>query len=247
MKQVIRIIIGLILPLILLSCEQNSWCDCFISGGEPAEEIRFPGEFRVVEVKDNVDLVLREDSVCQVTVLAGKNLLEGITTMVTGDRLVIANTNACNWVRDPDQTLRVIVSCPEFSAIYYQGYGNISAEDTLHCSELRLDVTDGSGTIRLLLNNTCTRINIHEGVTDTYLIGKSGVNYLYNNGIGPLDALELDSRICFVTSNSVGNVFVRVQDLLEPRIFYSGNIYFRGNPLIQNPVITGSGALIPYN
>ncbi len=247
MKGTVLMVFFLSMMLVMGSCEQYPFCDCFVSGGAVTNEIRKPGSFRIVEIHDNVDVILQEDSACSVEVEAGENLLEGITTVLDGDRLVIGNTNACNWVRDPDNVIRLVVSCPQFSELYYQGYGNVTVADTLHCGEFRLDITDGSGTIRLLMHNTTTRINVHEGVVDTHIAGKSGVNYLYNNGIGPLDALNLDSRITFVTNNSVGNVFLRVQDVLEPRIFYSGNIWYIGNPVIQNPLITGSGALIPYN
>lgn len=209
-------------------------------------ESRATGDFSIIELSDNVDLYLNQDSVCSVRIEAGENLMGGIITAYSAGKLSISNENSCNWVRNMENPVKVFVSLPLLKQLLYRGYGNIVTEDTLRMHELVIDVFDGSGSLDFLIRNTTTRLNVHEGVTDVNLHGRSGVCYIYNNGIGPVDALDLSTNITFITNHSVGNSYIQVNENLEAKIDYDGDIYYRGNPdniyLIRN----GSGELIPY-
>jgi len=65
-------------------------------------------------------------------------------------------------------------------------------------------------------------------------------------GVGHVNAYDLDVGICTISSTGVGDCRVRVQDELYATITGVGNIYYKGNPSI-NQNITGVGQLINDN
>src|SRR3972149_5567093 len=73
--------------------------DCFKSTGDLVREQREVGDFSSMEVYNNVNVVISQDTLNQVIIEAGENLLEEITTEINGATLVIRNNNKCNWVR----------------------------------------------------------------------------------------------------------------------------------------------------
>ena len=241
-----KLLVLSLISLVLSSCGKQDLCDCLKSTGEMQEEIRISSDFNSIELRDNVDLYLRQDSICTIKVVAGENLIKGIITDCLNGSLMIRNTNSCNWVRNMGNPVSVYISVPDLTRLTYKAYGNIITEDTLRMQELRIDVVDGSGSLFLWLRNSVTRLNMHEGVVDVQLSGRTGVSYIYNHGIGPVDALNLKSDITFITNNSIGNSYVHVLNMLDARIEYHSNIYYRGNPSGITASITGSGQLIPY-
>ncbi len=246
MKRIHFLLQCIIAGLFLTSCSKGDVCDCLKSGGSETEEIRVTGKFSGLDIRDNVDVYIFQDTACSVRVVTASDLMSGIGTQLFNNQLVISNSNQCNWIRNTRNPVSVYVGLPELTEMIYNGFGNIVCLDTLRMHEIRMDVTDGSGTINMILNNTSTRLNIHEGVVDVHLRGKTGVSYIFNNGIAPMDALNLTTDISFITSKSVGNSFVNVRDTIEARIDYQGNILYKGNPFLKNTILNSSGLLLPY-
>jgi len=246
MKRIHFLLPGVLMLLLLLGCSKGDVCDCFKSGGSETEEIRVTDVFSRLDIRDNVDVCIFQDTACSVRVVCGSDLISGVITQCFNNQLVIRNTNQCNWIRNNSNPVTVYVGLPELTELIYNGFGNVACLDTLRMHEIRMDVTDGSGTINMILKNTSTRLNIHEGVVDVHLRGKSGVSYIFNNGIAPMDALNLTTDICFITSKSVGNSIINVRDTIEARIDYQGNILYKGNPFLKNTILNSSGLLLPY-
>jgi hypothetical protein len=95
------IILIVFAPIVLLltRCAKDEGI-CTGSTGKVISQERTALPFHSVEVYDNINLVLtQETSLTGITVEAGENLIEGITTKIDSGKLVIRNVNSCNWLR----------------------------------------------------------------------------------------------------------------------------------------------------
>ena len=72
---------------------------CISSTGKTIIQDRSGLDYHYVEVYDNINLILTQDSVnTGIKVEAGENLIDGITTEIDSGRLVLRNSNTCNWL-----------------------------------------------------------------------------------------------------------------------------------------------------
>ena len=224
----------------------KDFCDCFTATRSLKTIDRNTGFFTSVRIEDNINVVLLKDTFCHVTLACGSGIIDHIKTEVTDNRLRLWNNSTCNWVRDLDPQIIANVYYTTLEEISYSATGKVSTEDTLKEQKFTLNVRDGAGSIQLKVNVDTAWFNQHDGATDINLSGKVNAQYIYNNGLGPVNALNLKSLFTFVNNRGTNDCFVQVQDHLEARIEYCGNIYYLGNPQVIISWIEGSGKLLPY-
>jgi Putative auto-transporter adhesin, head GIN domain len=214
----------------LSSCKKDHMLDCFKGTGDEVTETRNLSGFSMIECNDNVNVVIAPGSAYKVTVTAGKKIIDGITTTIENNQLVIANQNKCNWVRSFKNKFTVSVSLPELTAITNWGSGNITTTDTIRTNELHIDNHGGSGAIKLLMNIGSCRTNVHTGVADFNYTGHIGVHYFYHNGNGPFNTLQCQCDVVFTENKGTNDSYIYATKLLEAKTSYVGNIYYKGNP-----------------
>ena len=73
--------------------------DCFKSTGKIVDEYRAVQQFNEIQVMNNINLFITYDTIQEIRVEAGKNLVNLIKTDVNNNRLIIKNNNKCNWIR----------------------------------------------------------------------------------------------------------------------------------------------------
>jgi hypothetical protein len=88
-------------------------------------------------------------------------------------------------------------------------------------------------------------IKTHTGVCDVILTGNANEVFLFNQGLGILDARTLNASKAFVNNSSINNVYVNANDYLFSFIRSSGSVYYSGSPEIIDADIQGQGRLIP--
>ena len=106
------------------SCQKSG--DCFKSTGSIIKETRIINDFDTIIARENVDIILTQDTVNSVVVEAGEKIISGITTNVVDRQLEIDNTNTCNWVRSYDKPMVVHIHVKNLRKIYYLSAGNIT-------------------------------------------------------------------------------------------------------------------------
>ena len=74
-----------------------------------------------LEVRGDFNLVLVEDSVNYVRIEAGSKLMDQLITKVEFQRLVIENTNTCNWVRSYKIPKNIELHCSSLERIKING------------------------------------------------------------------------------------------------------------------------------
>lgn len=220
-------------------------CDCFKGTGKSIIETRTPSDFTRVELHDNIDLVITQDTINKISVAGGEKLLSNLETKFTDDKLIIQNNNKCNWMRSYKKSkFTVYLSAKSLNRIEYFGMGNITSTNTIITDTLMINCWNASGKIDIDVNTQNNFFGIHTGSTDMYVHGTTNDNYLYNASNGFAHLENLHTNINAVVSNTTGDCYVNVDQHLDVKIKYIGNVYYYGNPSTIVSSITGKGQLI---
>ncbi|WP_299895368.1 head GIN domain-containing protein [uncultured Aquimarina sp.] len=130
-------ILIIILMLFIISCDSENAIDCFQRTGDLVrQEVEVP-DFSRILVNQNVEMVLKQGEQTSIVIETGDNLLNEVSAIVEGDRLVLSNTNDCNFVRDFNQT-KIFVTAPNITEIRSASQFDISSDGILTYPELRL-------------------------------------------------------------------------------------------------------------
>ncbi|MFM9051637.1 MAG: GIN domain-containing protein [Bacteroidota bacterium] len=235
----------MMLALMMNACDKEHMFDFTKSTGKMVTVSRPITGFSEIHLSDDVDLVIRKGAEYALRVTAGLNLIDGITTEMQGNTLLIRNKNRFNWVRSFKNRYTVEVIMPvELENIYYDGAGDINCLDTLKYDGFTLDCWNGSGDLNMLMDTETSHLNIHIGRCLLKASGKSVVSYVYLNDVGVVDASGLSTAYTFIRSSSTGKAEVEVEKELLADISHTGNIYYSGPVNMINSTVTGSGRLI---
>ncbi|MHC1708473.1 MAG: head GIN domain-containing protein [Bacteroidales bacterium] len=238
-------VVFLVQALALFSCSKEL-SDCFKGKGDKTVREKEVGYFRSVRLENNINMVLHQDTFCHVRIECGSGILEDIKTEVEQGKLRIWNNSSCNWVRDLNPQINIHVYYISLEQIDYSSTGLITCEDSIIEQKFTLDVRDGAGSIDLKANIDTGFFNQHDGVADITLSGKVNAQFIYNNGLGPINALGMESKYTYVNNRGTNDCYVNVSEHLEAKIEYFGNVYYIGNPPVIITWIEGSGNLIKY-
>lgn len=102
--------------LLLAACSSDSAPDCFQSAGDITREEVTVSNFTKITVFEKVGLVLKEGPEIKVEAETGENLRNEVEVIVEDDRLILRNTNDCNYVRDYGLT-KIFVTAPNITEI----------------------------------------------------------------------------------------------------------------------------------
>ena len=241
-----KVLFLIFISFTLTTCKKDHLFDCFKSAGKTITENRSVSPFININLDNNVDLIIHPNTGFYIKVTAGKNIIDGITTELSGNTLYIRNENRCNWMRSFKNTYTVEVGMDKPSLIHYEGSGDITCIDTIRTDEFTFDCYNGSGSINLLLHCNKTHLNHHIGRSDFHVTGISGESYIYVNDVGTFDGSALNADYCYIRSSSTGDCRINVKNELGFEIKYSGNIYYTGEPHIYHQEFNGTGKLIHY-
>ena len=226
------------------SCKKDHMLDCFKGTGSDETESRSLPAFNRIYVYTNMDVEIYPGHEFKIEVTAGNKLIGSITTEVENSTLRIRNENKCNWVWSFKNEFKAKVWLPDLVELNNYGSGNITLKDSIRANEFVYNNWGATGDVLMLLNTTSARPNIHTGAANITMRGHVGVLYLYNNGVGVVDARDCDSDIIFTESVAPNNQYVNANNELYAKISYTGDIYYKGNPTTIKQEGLGKGRLI---
>lgn len=223
--------------LFLSSCKK----DCLFSTGKETTEEREISDFTHIQLWDNIDLQLTQDSFNAIQVVAGENIIRNINTKIENGILKISNQNRCNWLRSYDKSIRINLHLKNLNEIEYHGTGEISCTNTIVSDSLMLNIWDAAGKVDLKIETRKSTIRYHIGTADIYYSGKTRLSYISSNSYGPVDARNLKSEQTYISTIGSNNNYVWATDILEATIGSVGNIYYRDDPETLKIFLQGSG------
>lgn len=240
----LRFIIFLTVIYLITSCKKEKLDDCFTSAGELVSVERPASYFHSISMNDNVNLIVRSGDNFTIEAEGGKNLLDAIGTEIKDSILVISNSLSCNWIRDYDNPLNVIVTSPALKNIRYESSGDITSEGLIKIDELSISVWGGGGSINLDLDCNDLNLGLHYGTVDFNVRGKSKMTTIYANSYGPFNCNQLDSDIVYIRNQGTNNCYIHANHILEAVITSIGSIYYTGDPYDLKCDDTGEGEFI---
>lgn len=220
---------------------------CITSTGKITRENRTALPFHYVEVNDNINLFLTQDTAFySIVVEAGENLIQGITTETDSGRLVLRNRNTCNWLRSFSVPVNVYLTFSKLDTLVFQAAGNVTCSNHWTNDSIVVNIVEGAGNISLKLDIFKSVIQIHYGTVRLDASGFSQVTFISSQGYGPFHAEELFSKFTYVYTFSPNDVFVYASEQLGVEIGNIGNVYYLGDPKDISANIYGKGKLIKF-
>lgn len=236
-----KVVLLNIVLLLLLSCGKNS--KCLKSNGEDITQQReLNTHISNIILDDNIDLIITHDSIPNLNIYGGENLVDYVKTEINGTNLKISNENKCNFLRSYKNPLEVYISTNNLKYINYVGSGNIKSTNTLISDTLLIE-TIGIGSINLKVNTSVIELQQHSGAADFKISGNATHSYLYTHGNGWFDLEYCSSNISFINHKGTGDIIVNAQHEIYADIYHVGNIKYLGNPNIILTNNSGEGTI----
>ena len=217
------------------SCNSENAPDCFQDTGEITREVVSVADFDKITVFENVTLVIQQGSTQKVEIETGEYLRNEVQAIVENGRLVLTDTNDCNYVREYGTTI-VYVTTPNLSEIRSSTGFPIKSDGVLSFNSLSLlsesfsvpeaETTDGSFDLELDVNSLGITVN---GIAYFKIKGQA-INFNLNIAAGDsrIEASELVAQNVNLNHRGSNDV------LINPQIRLTG-------------VLRGTGDVLSYN
>jgi hypothetical protein len=216
--------------LLVSSCQKANRLDCIKRSGSITTENRVLGSFSIIEVYDNVQVFLIQDTSNFILIKAGENLLSNIATSIEGQTLVIKNKNKCNFTRSYKYQIEIYIHFKKLDELIYRGTGPITSLNTLVNDTFTFNSWDGTDSVKLNLEVPLVKANIHTGVADLFVKGFAHQLYAYARNSGSFRMQEFICENVYTNNQSSSDSYFNVKNQLEALVQYVGNTYYIGNP-----------------
>lgn len=132
-----RAFLALLCMLLLSNCNSESAPDCLQNAGDLVrQEVSVP-DFTKVTVFENIALVLKQGDVQRVEIETGKFLRDEVTASVEGNRLLLRDTNDCNFFRNYGGTT-IFITSPNIDEVRSSTGWSVTSDGVLGYDHLSL-------------------------------------------------------------------------------------------------------------
>jgi hypothetical protein len=241
MKQLIPII-GMC--MLFWTCNKPDAPDCFQQAGETRTEWRSLPSNDGIEIHDNIEVVLVHSDKEAIAVEGPANLLPEITTETENGILHIRNNNHCNFVRSYKHKYVVKIYSEHLTSIINRGNGDVTTSNTIRGHYLFFENKRSTGKIDLQFEMDSMRFLNTTGYSDIRLRGVVQQLFLFHQGVGILDASQVNANAVFINSNTINDSYVRFREYMFAVLNDNGNIYYNGPSSSIDVDHVGAGSLI---
>ncbi|MDY8136513.1 head GIN domain-containing protein [Aquimarina sp. 2201CG5-10] len=229
-------IVYIVFILIIYGCDTENALDCFQRTGDIIREEIVVSDFTRILVNPNVELILKEGETTEVIVETGDNLLNEVSAIVEGNRLILSNTNDCNFARDFNQT-KIYVTAPNITEIRSATQFDIFSDGTLSYPSLKLlsedfneDTGTTTGTFNLQLDNESVEV-VSNNIASFFLSGiTENLNVGIFSGTGRFEGAELIAQNVEIFHRGTNKIIVNPQQSLRGEIRSTGDIISVNRP-----------------
>ena len=205
---------------------------CFSEAGPIVSVKREPASFHRIDLYDNINVILIQDTTESITVKAAQNIEPNITTAIESGTLTIRNGTSCTWLRNPSEKPTVYVGVKNLDYINYAGNGNISSANTIQSENLSLYSATGAGNVEISLDVNQLNTTIEYESADFIFHGTADACYCYANSRASLNLSDIRIRNLNIGYASVRDITVNASERIDALIYHTGNIYYKGNPAV---------------
>lgn len=238
-----RWMIIIIVVSVFSSCKEDPFDDCLISTGTIVTETRPVTDFTAIDIYNNPQVIITQDTLNSITIQAGKHLMGNITTTIANGKLTIQNNNECNWLRSYDKPLNIYIHVKNLTHVNHYGSGKVYSTNTITNDTVDVNVIN-SGDLTFIINAQNSYSRTHAWAGDVTFSGTTVNHYVYDVGQGIAHCDNLSAQNVIVISKGTGNCYVNAQSNLHTEISGEGNVYYSGSPPVITTINPGPGQLI---
>ncbi|WP_252734272.1 head GIN domain-containing protein [Arenibacter algicola] len=228
----------LVLVMFLLwNCNSENAPDCFQNAGDISREIVEVPNFTTITVYENVQLTLRQGSPLKVEVETGEYLRSEVEVKVVDDRLLLRDTNDCNFTRKYGLT-KVYVTAPNITEIRSSTGLDILSDGVLAYPSLNLvsesfndpDAGYTSGEFNMELDTQGLTI-VSNGISFYNLRGKTtNFNIIFASGDSRLEAEALIAENVSFNHRGSNDIRISPQQSLKGTLRGTGDVVSFNRP-----------------
>ncbi len=223
--------------IFVAACNSETASDCFQRAGDIVADELVVADFNQITVFENVAMILKQGPETKVVVETGKNLRNQVDVSVENGRLLLRDTNTCNFVRDYGLT-KVYVTAPNITEIKSSTGLPIKSEGVLNYRSLALisesfnnpEAKTKDGSFDLNLNVQSLTIVVNglayfklNGTADFFRITVAA-------GDSRIEAGLLEAQVVNFDHRGSNDLFVNPRDEIIGRIRGTGNVHVRNQP-----------------
>lgn len=228
---------------VLSGCKKDQWNDCFQGTGDDITVSRSLEPFTKLYIGEKYDVILIQDTMLpeQLTITAGRNIINQIKGSIKNGTLRIENSNKCNFVRSYDRKISLEIRVRFLDDIQIYSIANIKSIDTLHFELRTVKLKNlGLGTVDLKINAGILDVQtMNSG--NVFLEGFANILSCSIEEITVLDARKLLCDDIYIDSHTPLDCFVNPKNKLSAKIFNKGNVFYLAEPLIKKELTAHSG------
>lgn len=240
---IIKLSIFLLL-ISVISCKKGHWTDCIESAGENLTDSLLLENFDTVKIYDVFNIFLIQDTINFILINGGSNIIENISVNILDNTLELDNFHQCMCSKPAENSVNLYLHFKNIAKIDIHETSKLISVNSINSKELGVIFNNKISEANFILNcNTFYFWNLRGGVLN--LSGKTRELKIWNYGLCNVFADSLISEKALIENNSMGNCRIGISDTLKGKITNSGNVYYKGNPLIENFILESkSGKLI---
>ena len=224
------------------SCEKPG---CFEDAGPMVSIKREAGSFHRINLFDDVNVVLTQDTIESVKVVAPKLIEPNISVQNEGGILTIRNSTSCRWLRNPSEKIEVQIGIKKLDYFEYGGSGNVSSLNTIKADNISFYSATGAGNIDIFLEAKQVTAWVEYESADFIFRGKADACNCYANSRGTLQFDEFEVKHLVINYAGNRNTTVVATERIDAVVYHTGNVYYKGSPANIATTYYSSGRLLP--
>ena len=209
--------------------------------GVVVSQTRESASFTAIEINFPVDLTVQQGSTTSLKVEAEDNLMPQLATRVSGDTLIIENSQP-DWTKrvNPTKPVRVTLTVKDLQKVDFPSAGNLRIEnftaDTMDIS------ISGAGAITLVkFSAKGLTLNL-SGAGSITASGTADRVNMNISGLGSYQGAEMASQSADISISGAGSATVWARNSLNVQISGTGSVKYYGSPSVTRN-ISGLGSV----
>ena len=236
--------------LLLFTCDSESTGDCFQKTGSTIQSEVTVTSFDKILVNRDIELIVKDGAEQKLIIETGDNLLNDVSAVVEGNRLILTDNNTCNYVRGYGIT-KVSVTAPNITEIRSSTQYDISSDGVLTYPSLRILSEDfgapdsfTSGNFRLQIDNNSFSLTFNN-LSNCFVSGSTeNLNIGFFSGSSRFEGENLIAQNVTISHRSSNDMIVNPQQSLKGVLRGTGDLISKNTPPVVEVEQLYTGKLI---
>ncbi len=234
MKKTTTFFLALVFLFSALACNN---VDCVNGSGKQTTKTRNVGPFSKIQAGGSVKIVLKQDSIQEVKIVADDNIQERIKTRVSGDALIFEmDGNFCN-----SGPITLYITSKNMTGVSTSGSVELSSAGKINTTDFELDLS-GDSKVNLDIN-AANMITEASGSSTILLRGQASNHRVELSGEGNIEALDFVVGNYKINTSGSSEMRINVLSNLDVQSSGASEIAYRGAPKYINNDKSGASTL----